>query len=402
MIAAASLTRPHRSALANSVFRSGKTYDLVAFDRLAPEERMLLSELRDDAAFYGILRPREGSGRTIRAVNRDTALLWYGALESGPLPQYLWDAPEDARDVDRRIAQFVLDGILEIEFGGTFVSGAVALPALPSADAAASSGRLQALTLAALHYAETLHLENADELASRLYAFGALPVTPAWERILPDAQAVLAYVGLDTGSQLERRLRAHFTRVRDEERGGWIAWSNSARRVNGNSEPSHKLYISPHPADLPHVMNVLVDVLAQHDILQFKIGASAHGLLRPDKIVAYFDHENALASVASDLADRLAGVRAHGVPFTAEIGSDGLLSWGMDPPRDAQALSWMSRDSWRLWVVRRLASMMIAAQHDLRHEAGSVTPARYALERLRLDGVDVEQWSPSNKHWWTS
>lgn len=402
MIAAASLTRPHRSALANSVFRSGRMYDLVAFDRLSSDEQVLLSELRDDAAFYGILRPREGSGRTIRAVDRDTALLWYGALESGPLPQYLWDAPEDARDVDRRIAQFVLDGILEIEYGGTFVSGAVALQALPSAEEMPSSSRLQALSLAALHHAESLNFENADELASRLYAFGALPVTPAWERLLPDTRAVLAYVGLDTGSPLERRLRVRFTRVRDEERGGWIAWSNSARRLNGTGEPSHKLYVSPHPADLPHVMQVLVELLPRHDILQFKIGASAHGLLRPDKIVAYFDNEDALVSTASDLAVRLAGFRAQGVPFTAEIGADGLLSWGMDPPRDAQALSWMSRDSWRLWVVRRIASMMISAQHDLEHDAGSVTPARYALERLRLDGVDVDQWSPSNKSWWTS
>jgi hypothetical protein len=84
------------------------------------------------------------------------------------------------------------------------------------------------------------------------------------------------------------------------------------------------------------------------------------------------------------------------VPFSAEITADGLLSWGMDPPGTQRVLAWQEPESWRLWVVRRLAAAMIAAQSD---PGSTMTPAEFALERLRHEGVDVEGWTPAASIW---
>jgi hypothetical protein len=88
------------------------------------------------------------------------------------------------------------------------------------------------------------------------------------------------------------------------------------------------------------------------------------------------------------LTERLAGTPAQGVPFTSEIGAEGLLSWGVDPPADSQ---WSGRESWRLWLTHRLAVALLSGKKS---EAPGVEPWRFALERLRLEGVDTDSWTP--------
>ena len=80
-----------------------------------------------------------------------------------------------------------------------------------------------------------------------------------------------------------------------------------------------------------------------------------------------------------------------GVPFTAEIGGEGLLSWGVDPAQERHRLAWEGPVSWRLFVTSRLARALLHA----RHESGpGLEPWRFALERLRLEGVDISTWTP--------
>src|SRR6185369_11565936 len=111
------------SSLLERHFRAGSDYELVVFDRLAENEQLVLAELRDDPSFYGVLRPREGTNRTFRAVDRDTALLWFSAQQPGRLPFFAWHGDGNGSTAGRRIAQLVLDGVLEIEHDGEFVSG---------------------------------------------------------------------------------------------------------------------------------------------------------------------------------------------------------------------------------------------------------------------------------------
>lgn len=384
------------SNLTERAFRAGTDYDLVVFDRLAVEEQILLAELRQDAGFYGVLRPRAASGRTMRSVDRDTALLWLSTQTPGRLPFFVWDGVDRAAAI-HRVQQMVLDGVLEVELDGAFVSGAKALAILDHRETRLEGGRLRRLTSDALHYGENLHMEDARELTSRMYSFGGVPLSPAWTHRLKNNDDVLEFLNASPGGGLHNELAKRFTRGTAAESSGWIAWSKQSRRPPRPSSPVFKLYVSPVPDELPQVFAELVHVLAEHETLQFKVGGNALGVLRADKVVAYFDSEESLQRVANTLMSRLESVRPQGVPFSAEIAGDGLLSWGMDPPRNARVLSWQEHDSWRLWVVRRLASAIVTAQCDSASEGSA---SRFAIERLRLDGVDVDAWTPSNSQWW--
>jgi hypothetical protein len=375
-------------------FRAGGGYDLVVFDRLPPAEQIVLAVLRDDPDFYGVLRPRDASGRTLRAVDRDTALLYLTLQAPGPLPFFAWEGNPDA--ARRAVVTLVLDGVLEVEDDGRFVSGAAAIHLTGGTRDATADTALTKLSRAALRYGQALGIDDPSELAGRLYTFGRQPVTPGWERRVPDRDAVLAFLGAGPGMALRHRLDAEWERAPESEPGGWIAWSRSKRGPTRSSEATYKLYISPQPNDLPPAFGALVDVLSSRPRARFKVGADATGILRPDKLVAYFESMESLLDVATALTPRLADISPHGVAFTAEIAHDGLLSWGIDPPPSSRVLAWQGYDSWRLWLVRRLSAALVAAQHDAQ---ATVEPWQFALERLRQEGVDVDRWTPSDGMW---
>ena len=146
-------------------------------------------------------------------------------------------------------------------------------------------------------------------------------------------------------------------------------------------------------AALPSALAPAAEVLAStRSATAFKLGADLPGLCRPDKLVVYFDRLDDLRAVAEELRGRLAGQPAHGVPFTAAITDDGLLSWGADPPRGVDGVR---STSWRLWIARRLAEYLISA----RTSDGGVAAWRFALDRLRLSGVDTDTWAPAGGMW---
>jgi hypothetical protein len=135
-------------------------------------------------------------------------------------------------------------------------------------------------------------------------------------------------------------------------------------------------------------MEVLTDSRAHH----FKVGCDAPGLLRPDKMVAYFSSFESLQDAARRIGAALAGCETQGVPFTAALQADGLLSWGIDPAPDKVTLSWQEHPSWRLWVTNRLAVALVAARGA---RNSGLEPWRFALERLRLENVDTDTWTPT-------
>jgi hypothetical protein len=231
-------------------------------------------------------------------------------------------------------------------------------------------------------------------LSGSLYNFGREPLTAAWDRRAPDREHALEVLGAGPGSALRKRLetRWHWP---ESESPAWIPWGQRNRRRVARG-PVHKLYVSPATDSLPAAFEIVVDVLDRLGGPDFKVGANAAGWLRPDKLVVYFSDLEALLLAANELTTALDGVPPHGVPFTAEIAGDGLLSWGIDPPLETHALPWEAQQSWRLWVVRRLASALIAAQAS---PGETVEPWRFALERLRCEGLDVDEWTPSATLW---
>jgi hypothetical protein len=370
---------PNRSDIDGRVFRASPGYELVVWDRLEPGERQLLDELAADPSFYGILRPRDGTGRSVRAVDRDTALLFLTLREPSPLPSFARAAGGGA------VADLVLDGVLEVGDGDGFVTGGAGASLLLDAPAASSQHRLGTLSLSALRYAAALRLADAQALAARLYAYNRLPLTPQWAERAPDGRGVLRF--------LDVREAAGWS-VGTGGGGAWLQWNRRGARTAGAGHPTHKLYVSPLPDALPEAFRLLLGVLERTPVAHFKVGGDAAGLLRPDKLVLYFDDARDLAAVADALAGALAGIPAHGVPFTAPIDDAGLLSWGMDPLPNARPVSWLPSESWRSWLARELASALVA-------NGGSAAPAPVepALDRLRRRGVDIERWVPTPLLW---
>jgi hypothetical protein len=371
-------------------FRANPAFELILFDRLPEDERKALAELRRDPDFYGILRPREGaSALGLKSVDRETALLFLTLREPGPLPSYMEALLGEG--ALRTAARLVADGILEVEHGGGFVFGAAALPLFAEGGGAEGAGRLAGISLAALRYGQDLDIDDALVLSYRLYGYNRRPLTPSWKHRLGNAEAVLAWLGIGPGGRWRQDLDRGW-----EPRGPtdwWLSWhSRTAVDLLTGSGATWKLYISPAPEVLPESFGAILEALAAARAPQFKVGADAWGLLRADKIVAYFPSFELLAAAADALASRLSGMPAQGVPFTSEIGGDGLLSWGVDPPREESALG---GESWRLWLTHRLARALISAKSA----AGDSEPWRFALERVRLEGVDTDTWTPSATLW---
>lgn len=372
--------------------RANPAYELVLSDRLEPELRRSLAELEQAPGFYGVLRSETG----LKAVDRDTALLFFTLREPGPLPAYVRRI--SGEDAAATVARLVADGILEIAAAGGFVSGAAAFDLLwEEGDEGSPGGRLAALSIAALRYGQALAtLGEVDpmRLSLHLYGYNRRPLTPVWKRLLPDVEAVERHLGIAAGGPHRRLLEGW---VRTGPSGSWLSWrrkgDDSGTRAAGGT---WKLYMSPEPEALADGFGRILDALAAARTPQLKIGTDAAGLLRPDKIVAYYPSFERLAAAADALAERLAGTPAQGVPFTSEIAGDGLLSWGVDPPPEG---SWSGGESWRLWLTHRLAMALLAGKT----EAGSgVEPWRFALERLRLEGVDTDSWTPGARLFGTS
>jgi hypothetical protein len=361
--------------------RANPLYDLVLFDRLPEEERRALAEASREPGFYGVLRARGDSRLAVRSVDRETALLFLTLRDPGPLPGYARGLLGEA--AGRTVARLVADGVLEVADGDGFVSGPAALRLLGGEPGGLGTGRVAELSLAALRHAQALPVDDVSHLAASLYAFNRRPLTPRWRRLLPSAEAVEAWLGIDPEGRNRRRLEARWSPISME---GWMGWEIRGRAADAGS--THKLYVSPAPEALEDCFGAVVDALTEAKAYRFKVGSDALGLLRPDKIVAYFHCFDALAQAAVKVEERLSGVAAQGVPFTSEIGGDGLLSWGVDPPRSEE------KESWRLWLARRLARGILDAR---RSEAPE--PWRFAVERLRLEGVDPATWTPGALLW---
>ena len=383
--------------LLHATFRANPEYELVLFDRLPDAQKELFHDLCRDEDFYGVLRPRPGSGLGVKSVCRNAALLFLTLKEPGPLPAYVRRTDGPARD--KVLTQFVWDGVLQVECGGRFCSGAQAGLLLPVADTdELGRGVLARLSLAALRYAQALAVDDIARLSARMYFCNRLPVTPRLSRQFPSPRHVADHLRFGPGGRAGALLEAHWSRAADAPgREAWCLWDHGAAGpTRWDSAGTYKLYVSPGFGALGDVFPEVVEVFTAMKVPRFKAGRTLAGLLRPDKVVAYFPSFDPLAQVAAALARRLAGIPPHGTPFTAELAGDGLLSWGVDPPGSQKALGWQERESWRLWVTNRLAAALLAARAA---GVGPLEPWQAALQRLRLEGVDTATWAPVERPW---
>ena len=216
-------------------------------------------------------------------------------------------------------------------------------------------------------------------VAQWLYRFGTVPRGPAIDRDFGPEDDPMAVLGMTVGGGARRLLETAYEATSLQ---GWYSFARTP--VRAQIEAVCKLYVSPRPEALADAFPRITDAFVRSHVRSFKVGRGIEGLLRPDKIVAYFEDRAHMEDVAGELDRSLRGCPAQGVPFTAQAGGNGLLSSGVDPPAgDAAA-------SWRSWVTKRLAASLTAQR--------GMTPVDLvagALADIRLAGVDPDLWLPS-------
>ena len=409
-----------------AVFRFNPALELVLFDRLEAGIRTRLAELSRDPAFYGVLLPTDrGPDRhdlarpaTTRPVERETALLLLTLRTPGPLPQYARRLL--AHDRGHAIANLVLDGVLEIEVDGLFRSGPAAIDALAQdwpelggpdqegAPSAMARSVVAHLSMQALRHAARLPIDDVAALGGRLYRYNRLPPTPPPLFIARGAEgrgpgsSDLARLGL-ADSRIAAALGRGWVSTGSGASDGWMSWGPRAGVDSpGGVRGTIKLYVSPLPPDVPATLAASLAAAVAHRALALKVGAGPYGLLRPDKLVIYFGRREQLQAAASRLAGELAGIPAHGVPFTAAVTDDGLLSWGADPPTHDGAGGLVGRaatESWRSWLTTQLAAAIIAGRGAAEPATAERSAVRFALRRAAALQVDPATWTPRDTMW---
>lgn len=345
-------------SLSKDIFKTNAEYEFLSAGSFASES---LQYQKDHNLDKIIRSKRDGA---MKLVCKNTARVLASFQEQASIPTGQWDATE----LNTVLARLVLDGVLRILWNGQFLSGSSAWIALFEGEH--PQEKSHCLASDALCYAQALRLKNPLQLSMRLYTYNSVPNTHFWRKRFPDSAAVIQFLGSPT--------KKHLTQNR-----GWLAWQ--AKRWQWHPDkPLYKLYLSPQLVALQECWQSVLPVIIESQAVGLKIGADARGLLRPDKIVAHFENYRALMETADELRKALVGFPWQGVPFTAALDSSGLLSWGVDLPS-------ANCESWRSWLTYRLATAIIdASKTDL-----PVEPWQYAIERLRLEGINTQDWTPT-------
>lgn len=357
-------------------------------------ELRLREQCLDDAArptlpsnepLYGYLEPTPSSQLPCRAVSPETALLFLTLGNAGPLPRYFRFLFGDR--TANVLVRLVLDGVLEVEHERNFVSGPDARATIIGDEIYSGAGPIARLSIEALRYGEALGDLTHSEMTGRLYGFGRRPLTPALKRKFQRGE-IAGCDGL-TGSAPPSAER--YWTLASSANAHWIMWRPTTNNAD-NERARFKLYVSPGCSHLAEVFDASAEILGRNvGVRGLKLGRGLAGLTRPDKLVAYFSRFDDLQQAGADLCRRLEGYPVHGVPLTAELSPDGLLSWGADRPRSVPR----QPESWRFWVASRLAVHLETAR-----KAGVSGPLwRFVLDRLRLDGVNPHAWAPTADFW---
>lgn len=319
---------------------------------------------------------RTNGQRTTYYASAAMVDLW-NALGEGPrgADELMCEMPFTAVDCQR----LMLDGLLDVEHNGAFVSGPEAAETLPASSIRSPQWSCERVSHSALQCAARHPTANRRQLARYLYHFASLPVGNA-RRLAPPSRARLDNIFKQAG----------WSTV---ERDGWLIWNRAdARTLSG---PRYKLYVAPTVHDWPDVVRAAAQTIADSAAVTFKVSASAEGCLRSDKCVGYFESYEELASAAARLSPRLGQTRGYPVPFTAALDESGVLSWGLDPTEPALVGTIACR-SWRTWVSTRLAGALADAKTFAR---GSTDPVGFALRVAAHHGIDVGRWSPISPRW---
>jgi hypothetical protein len=361
--------------------RVNPAYQLVAAAELGQRHREALGDVVEQPAFAAVLIASIESGLPDKVLDSASVDLLEAVVGAG-------QSKHELRDDDqlRLLYDYVLVGEFDDGwFGGPSAFDRLADPVVARPDTHDHPNDV--LTGRSISYLDSiarLGLTDVERICTRLYCAGRIPLSSRWTSAYPDETAVLALFGTSLVDDGWRQA------ISVEQAGGWLLFHRDDSRTDSRTvDFPYKLYVSPHPAVLSEVIPVIVRSASSAGASRFKIGADAVGVLRPDKMVFYLTSADELSAVAAAVGHAIHGTTAHGVPFSAALSDDGLLSWGGDPPIEEGPIG-SSRESWRLSVCRRLAEgLRVAVGVEFQH----ASPTDFALARLQLDGVNVSTFT---------
>jgi hypothetical protein len=243
-------------------------------------------------------------------------------------------------------------------------------------------GRLAELSLQGLRQAQQLRGRSIDEIAARLYRWNRLPTSalrriesePLRLRTLAARAATENWINVQPGQALSP----------------WCVWRPRGEPIKAAGR-CWKVYVSPLPARLGEAVSAALAAATGLPVVSLKYGFDATSMLRPDKLVVHVATFEAAQVLGDRLLRLLDGCPVQGVPFTADFGANGLISYGCDPPAGSDAAR--IGPSWRAWVTRLLA-VALASQSDPGEE-----PCQCALREISRAGVNPVNWAPKPELW---
>ena len=304
----------------------------------------------------------------------------------------IWDAnisgwQVEYPDLALEILQLALDGALEINMSGKFLSGTSLLQEISYLvsvqGTTQNSGRLPELAYRGLQIAQAWPVSDHYSVVGALYFFNRLPMNTSWRLMLPDSRSVEKFLKLDSLVQTPSFL-SNWQRSPSEP--DWGLWRS---RSCSKAETVYKLYVSVHPDALTESLHNAVTAFGDHGAHAFKVGLSPHGVLRPDSLLGYFSTLADLEGAARALSGVIDPSSSRGAPFSAPLDDSGVLSWGLDPKRGTIASA--EGLSWRLWICGRLAH---GIQTAVTEPVPCIPPADFARLRLPFWGVDPGYFGP--------
>ena len=170
----------------------------------------------------------------------------------------------------------------------------------------------------------------------------------------------------------------------------WCVWRSRVNPIEPGTR-HWKVYVSPHPLQLAEAVVAVMAACQGLPVISLKYGADAHGMLRPDKLVVHLTAPEAVQVLADRALRALDGCPVQGVPYTAELGGDGLISWGCDPPAGSPAAK--LGPSWRTWVTHLLAEGLAAERRP------GAEPWERSLYEIERAGVEPSTWAPKPWLW---
>ena len=367
-------------------------YKLVEWNRLSGYQKGLLSGLHDEAEIYGVFEPVSVSAElTFKVAYREVAMIFMHLQQFDKLPHYfIVSGTQSSNEV---LARLLLDNIIEIEWKGNYVSGPLALPAIYGETIFEEDkipDHLSELSLKAIYYAWRLDETDFRSVSYKLYTFNTIPWDISEKLAFNNKHSVKEFLFSATDTTFRQVMEKQWNAFGDHDTNYWLSWDRSftAKPIRSNSKYSYKLYISPLVNDLPEIFKRFIPVISASDAFHFKAGATIEGILRPDKLVAYFYTSEALMDTTAILQKELSGFQAHGVPFSAQSDANGLLSHGADPP-STDVLHSIEGGSWRTKIADQLALAILQAKKQQLNWQQTIG---FIRAMLLTAGIDSNHW----------